>query len=69
MESATKVTVTVSKDTTITVHASLASKKIKLNGSVTILDGNGECSITIKAGATLTIEKGDSMELMYIILS
>lgn len=69
MESATKVTVTVSKDTTITVHASLASKKIKLNGTNTILDGNGECSIAIKAGATLTIEKGDSMELMYIILS
>ncbi len=69
MESATKVTVTVSKDTVITVHATLASKKIKLNGNSVTLDANGECTITVKAGETLTITKGDSMELEYILLN
>lgn len=70
MESATKVTVKVEKDAVITVHTSGASGKgIKLNGAKTTLDGNGECSITIKADGTLTIEKGDSMELMYIIIN
>lgn len=69
MESSTNVTVTVSKDTVITVHASLASKKIKLNGESVTLDANGECTITVKAGETLTITKGDSMELEYILLN
>ena len=70
MESSTSVTVKVEKETTITVHTNGASaKRIKLNGTNTTLDGNGECSITIAAGGTLTIEKGDQMQLMYILLS
>ena len=69
MESATKVTVRVEKDTVITVHATGASKKIKLNSNIVTLDGKGEYQITVKAGETLTIEKGDSTELEYILLN
>lgn len=70
MESSTSVTVTVEKETTITVHTNGSSGQgIKLNGTKTTLDGNGECSITVAAGGTLTIEKGDKMQLMYIQLS
>ena len=69
METGTKVTVKVEKDTVVTVHATAAGKKIKLNGTVFTTDGNGECKITVKAGETLTIEKGDSTELEYILLN
>ena len=69
MESATSVTVKVEKDTVITVHTTGAGKKIKLNGENATLDSNGECTITVSAGQTLTITKGDSMELEYILLN
>ena len=67
METVTKITVTVEKAVTVTVHANLASKKIKINGTSQTLDSNGEYTISVKAGEILTIEKGDSMELQYIL--
>ncbi len=69
MESATEVTIKVSKDTTVTIHASIGSKKIKINGSSVVLDANGEYTVSVKAGETLTIKKGDSMQLHYVLLS
>ncbi len=69
MEKATTVTIKVGKDTTFTIHATVASKKIKINGTAVMLDANGEYTGNIKAGETLTITKGDSMELEYILLS
>ncbi len=69
MESATQVTVKVEKETVVTVHATGAGKGIKLNGNKVTLDSNGECQITVQAGGTLVITKGDSMELEYILLS
>ncbi|MDE6598029.1 MAG: pectate lyase, partial [Clostridia bacterium] len=69
MEAATEVKIKVSKDTAVTIHATLASKKIKINGTSKTLDSNGELTVTVNAGETLIITKGDSMELEYILLS
>ena len=67
MESATKVTVTVSEDKTLTIHTNTASKNIKINGVKVKTDANGEVEVTVGANETLIIEKGDSMELEYIL--
>ena len=67
METATKVTVTVSEDRTITVHTNTPSKNIKINGAKIKTDSNGDVEVTIKANEILTITKGDTMELEYIL--
>ena len=69
MESATLVTVTLGADKTITIHTNTPSKNIKVNGEKVKTDGSGEVKVTVKANETLTIEKGDSMDLEYIVIS
>lgn len=69
IESSTVVTINAESDITVTVHTSEPSKTMKFDGTSVTLDGNGEYTITVKAGETLTITKGDIMQLQYIIIS
>lgn len=74
MESSTKITLKVERDTSVTVHADAGSRKIKfqINGGDTVtqtLDGGGEVSVALKAGDTLIITKGETVNLQYLLFS
>ena len=69
METGTSIKITVSTSKTLTIHTNTASKKIKIDGTNNTTDSNGEVTVSVEAGKTLVIEKGDVMILQYILFS
>lgn len=69
LESSTVVTIKLGEAKTLTIHTNTANKKIKINGAVKTTGGKGEVTVTLAANETLTIQKGDSMQLEYVLFS
>ena len=67
MEQDTSVSFTLGSAKTVKLVTSVASKKIKIDGTSYTTDSNGTYSIELSAG-THTITKGDTMNLGFIIV-
>lgn len=68
MESSTKITFTTTQTTTITIVTDTASKKIKINDKNYTTDSNGVLVVDDFAAGSVTISKGDSINVYTIIV-
>ena len=68
IESATSITFTTSKTSTITLVTDSASKRIIINGTTYTTDSNGILVVENLAAGSVTIKKSDSMNLYAVIV-